>query len=122
MNKLYSTLCLLLASCTIVSASKNGGYYTCDATILAAENKCTFALSGDQPDDWTQETVEHDIDREVGADFYRGVQSYDGETMLNLSPKPWVNGDSLVGSDDPVTGDLWSGYTLIFELMAPLRY
>ena len=42
--------------------------------------------------------------------------------MLTVSPKPWVNGDSLVGSESAITGDLWSGYTLIFELMAPLRY
>ena len=41
--------------------------------------------------------------------------------MLSISPKPWVNGDSLVASDDPITGDLWSGYALIFELIAPLR-
>ena len=41
--------------------------------------------------------------------------------MLNVSPKPWVNGDSLVASNDPITGDLWSGYALIFEMMAPLR-
>ena len=76
---------------------------------------------GEQPEDWIQETVLHDINRDVGADFYRGVQSYDGETMLSVSPKPWVNGDSLVASDDPITGDLWSGYALIFELIAPLR-
>ena len=76
---------------------------------------------GAQPEDWIQETVLHDINRDIGADFYRGVQSYDGETMLSISPKPWVNGDSLVASDDPITGDLWSGYALIFELIAPLR-
>ena len=88
------------------------------------ENIILFELTkfiGEQPEDWIQETVQHDINRDVGADFYRGVQSYDGETMLNISPKPWVNGDSLVASDDPITGDLWSGYALIFELIAPLR-
>ena len=40
--------------------------------------------------------------------------------MLSVSPKPWVNGDNLVASSDPITGDVWS-YALIFELMAPLR-
>ena len=85
-------------------------------------NKIPFSkFIGEQPEDWIQETVLHDINRDVGADFYRGVQSYDGETMLSVSPKPWVNGDSLVASDDPITGDLWSGYALIFELIAPLR-
>jgi len=108
-------------SLSVALGSDNGLYYVCDTSKLESQNECIFVLTGDQPDDWIQEPVEHDIDRDVGADFYRGVQSYDGETMLNLSPKPWVNGDSLVGSDDPVTGDLWSGYTLIFELMAPLR-
>ena len=61
---------------------------------------------GAQPEDWIQETVLHDINRDIGADFYRGVQSYDGETMLSISPKPWVNGDSLVASDDPITGKI----------------
>jgi hypothetical protein len=102
-------------------ASDNGKYYACDTSILDSDNQCIFALTGEQPEDWIQETVLHDINRDVGADFYRGVQSYDGETMLSVSPKPWVNGDSLVASDDPITGDLWSGYALIFELIAPLR-
>ena len=26
--------------------------------------------------------------------------------MLSISPKPWVNGDSLVTSDDPITGKI----------------
>jgi len=108
-------------SLSIALGSDNGKYYVCDTSKLQSQNECIFVLTGAQPDDWIQEPVEHDIDRNVGADFYRGVQSYDGETMLPLTPRPWVNGDSLVGSDDPVTGDLWSGYTLIFELMAPLR-
>jgi len=108
-------------SISIAHASDNGGYYTCNAEKLASDNQCIFDLTGTQPADWIQEPVKHDISRDVGPDFYRGVQSYDGQTMLSVSPKPWVNGDSLVGSDDPVTGDLWSGYTLIFELMAPLR-
>jgi len=102
-------------------ASDNGKYYACDTSILNSDNQCIFDLTGEQPEDWIQETVLHDINRDVGADFYRGVQSYDGETMLSVSPKPWVNGDSLVASDDPITGDLWSGYALIFELIAPLR-
>jgi len=108
-------------SLSIALGSDNGKYYVCDTSKLQSQNECIFVLTGAQPDDWIQETVEHDIDRNVGADFYRGVQSHDGETMLPLTPKPWANGDSLVGTDDPVTGDLWSGYTLIFELMAPLR-
>jgi len=108
-------------SLSIALGSDNGKYYVCDTAKLQSQNECIFVLTGAQPDDWIQETVEHDIDRNVGADFYRGVQSHDGETMLPLTPKPWANGDSLVGTDDPVTGDLWSGYTLIFELVAPLR-
>ena len=96
-----------------------------DTCLLIIELKTLFSelnkFIGEQPEDWIQETVLHDINRDVGADFYRGVQSYDGETMLSVSPKPWVNGDSLVASDDPITGDLWSGYALIFELIAPLR-
>merc|ERR1712008_132954 len=87
-------------------ASDNGQYYICDTSILEFDNQCIFALTGAQPEDWIQETVLHDINRDVGADFYRGVQSYDGETMLSISPKPWVNGDSLVTSDDPITGKI----------------
>jgi len=108
-------------SVSLALGSDNGGYYTCDATTLNTDNQCIFDLTGTQPEDWIQEPIEHDINRDVGPDFYRGVQSYDGETMYSISPRPWVNGDSLVGSDAAVTGDLWSGYTLIFELMAPLR-
>ena len=104
----------------IVSTSENGGYYTCKAETLASENKCIFELTGSQPADWIQEPVTHDLDRTVGEIFYRGVQSYTGD-MLSVSPKPWVNGDVLVGTTDPVTGDEWSGYALIFELIAPLR-
>lgn len=100
-------------------ASDNGGYYTCDATTLASDNKCVFALTGTQPTDWIQTPVKHDLDRTVGADFFRGVQGYAGD-MLSVSPKPWVNGDVLVGSDAALTGDVWI-YALIFELMAPLR-
>ena len=57
----------------IIFASDNGKYYICDTTILNSDNKCIFALSGDQPAEWIQETVEHDISRSVGADFYREV-------------------------------------------------
>jgi uncharacterized protein YciU (UPF0263 family) len=116
----FKVLGTLLMLAKLLLASDNGKYYVCDTAILESDNQCIFVLTGDQPDDWTDK-VEHDINRDVGADFYRGVQSYDGETMLNVSPKPWVNGDDLVGSDEPITGDLWSGYALIFELMAPLR-
>jgi len=105
-------------SCTM--ASDNGKYYICDTSKLESDNECIFVFNGEQPEDWIQEPISHDINRDVGADFYRGVQSYDGETMLSLSPKPWVNGDSLVASDDFITGELWV-YTLIFELIAPLR-
>lgn len=118
MNKLILAVLGLLSSTAL--ASENGGYYTCDAEILAADNQCIFALTGDQPEDWVQEPVLHDLDRTVGDDFYRGVQSYTGD-MLSVSPKPWVNGDELVGTTTAVTGDDWSGYALIFELMAPLR-
>ena len=55
--------------------------------------------------------------RTVGGDFGRGVQNYAG-TMLSVTPKPWANGDTLVASQ--TTGDAWT-YTLIFELIAPLR-
>ena len=112
-------LATLLSLAKLLLASDNGKYYVCDTGILASDNQCIFVLTGDQPDDWL-DAVEHNINRDVGADFYRGVQSYDGETFLNVSPKPWVNGDSLAASNDPITGDLWS-YALIFELMAPLR-
>ena len=57
----------------IILASDNGKYYICDTTILNSDNKCIFALSGDQPAEWIQETVEHDINRSVGDDFYREV-------------------------------------------------
>ena len=103
-----------------VLASENGGYYTCDEVALADDNQCIFALTGTQPDDWVTPAIPHDVDRTVGADFCRGVQSYAG-TMLSVSPKPWVNGDELVGSTSKITGDDWNGYALIFELMAPLR-
>ena len=119
--------CLLLAACSWVSASENGGYYKCDEAILESDNKCIFTLTEDPvtgdltvPEDWVQEPVLHAVDRTVGDDYYRGVQSYTG-AMLSVSPKPWVNGDKLVStSPDMITGDLWS-YALIFELMAPLR-
>merc|ERR1711874_611327 len=41
--------------------------------------------------------------------------------MMTVSPKPWVNGDTLVESSTLIEGDNWNGYSLIFELMAPLR-
>ena len=114
--------CLILSLLSaIASASENGGYYTCDATALATDNKCIFALTDTAPTDWVTPAQKHDIDRDVGENFYRGVQSYTGD-MLSVSPKPWVNGDVLVGTepDAAVTGDDWS-YTLIFEMIAPLR-
>ena len=42
----------------------------CDTGILASDNQCIFALTGDQPDDWL-DAVEHDVKRNVGDDFYR---------------------------------------------------
>jgi len=107
-------------SLSVAHGGSNGKFYVCDEDILASDNKCIFVFNGEQPEDWIQEPIKHDIDRDVGADFYRGVQTYDGETMLSVSPAPWTNGDFLVGTDDPVTGDLWS-YSLLFELIAPLR-
>jgi len=120
MEHLDRNFVLLLAIVSSAFASDNGKYYKCDEDILAADNQCIFTLTGDQPDDWIQETVLHNVDRTVGKDFCRGVMSYAG-VMLSVSPKPWVNGDVLVGSTDKITGDDWSGYALIFELMAPLR-
>ena len=115
----------LMASVVVIPtvlASDNGGYYVCDASKLASDNQCIFALSGSQPDDWTTTgAVPHNLDRNVGADFYRGIQKNDGSMITKVNPKPWANGDVLVATDDPVTEDLWSGYGLIFELVAPLR-
>merc|ERR1711944_206412 len=85
---------LLLVVVPLALASDNGLYYICDTKILANKNQCIFALTGDQPSDWGP-AVKHDIDRTVGDDFYRGVLSYDGENWLNVSAKPWVNGDTL---------------------------
>ena len=116
------TLSKLLVIISIISpslASENGRYYICDTAKLASENQCIFALSGNQPDTWTS-LEEHNIDRGVGPEFSRGIKNKDATTMLGKSPKPWTNGDRLVASDEPITQDNWS-YTLIFELMAPLR-
>ena len=102
-------------------ASENGKYYVCDEATLASDNKCIFALSGDEPEEWVP-LEQHNIDREIGPDFYRGVEKYDGSQILGTSPLPWANGDRLVSSGTTkISGDDWSGYTLIFELMAPLR-
>ena len=121
MNKYFQTVCLLLASCSLVCASENGGYYTCNAEILKVDNQCIFELTDTAPAEWGS-AVTHDVDRTVGDAFYRGVVDVEGD-ILNVSPQPWVNGVTLVGTADEgaVTGDLWSGYALIFELMAPLR-
>ena len=114
-NSLWLVLTLIVG----VFASDNGKYYICDTEKLAADNECIFVLNGDQPADWVAQE-EHNINREVGADYYRGVQGYAG-SMLSVSPKPWANGDKLVASTTKIEGDEWSGYALIFELMAPLR-
>ena len=119
MEKLCRTLLLTLALTSTAFASENGGYYYCGEEALA-NNQCIFALTGSEPDDWIHEPVLHNVDRGVGDNFCRGVESYAG-VMLSVSPKPWVNGDVLVGSSTAVTGDNWNAYTLIFELMAPLR-
>ena len=117
MKKVILTVLGLLSTAL---ASENGGYYTCNADILADDNQCIFDLTEDAPAAWGGETILHNLDRTVGPDFYRGVESLAGD-MLSVSPKPWVNGDELVGTTDAITGDQWSGYALIFELIAPLR-
>ena len=119
MKHWLNSMLLVLALIVGVFASDNGKYYKCDEAKLAANNQCIFTLTGEQPDDWLP-VEEHNVDRTVGADFYRGVQSYAG-LMLSVTPKPWANGDKLVGSTAKIEGDAWSGYTLIFELIAPLR-
>ena len=83
-----------------VAASENGKYYICNAEILASENRCIFEFSGDQPADWVREET-HDVDRTVGENFHRGVESYQGK-MLPVSPRPWTNGDKLVGTSTAV--------------------
>ena len=88
-------------------ASENGGYYVCDTEILASDNKCIFTLSGDQPADWV-DLEAHNIDRDVGPVFYRGVEKYDGSKILGTSPLPWTNGDRLVATDEKISGDDWS--------------
>ena len=120
MEKFCRVLLLTLALSSCAFASENGGYYACDAGELVDNNECIFVLTDTVPEDWIQEPVLHNVDRAVGANFCRGVQSYAG-VMLSVSPKPWVNGDVLVASTEAVTGDNWNAYTLIFELMAPLR-
>jgi len=110
---------LVLVLSPVVFASDNGLYYKCDETKLANNNQCIFAYTGAQPEDWLPAVEEHNVTTDVGDDFYRGIQSYDGK-MLSVSPKPWVNGDTLVESSTKIEGDNWT-YSLIFELMAPLR-
>lgn len=115
------SLCLALLW-PLAFASDNGLYYECDTAELASNNQCIFKLNGGQPTEWVDETI-HDVGPDpnsAGPDFYRGVESYTGD-MLSVSPKPWVNGDKLACSSDPVTGDKWNGFAHIFELMAPLR-
>lgn len=121
MNHFFQTVGLLVAACSLVFASENGGYYTCNDDTLAADNQCIMELTGTQPTDWVTPAGPHDINHDVGADFFRGVESYAGD-MLSVSPKPWVNGDTLIGTaaDNPITGNDWS-YALLFELIAPLR-
>ena len=118
--KIFCNLLTALSLIAFSFASENGGYYVCDTEILASDNKCIFALSGDEPDDWVG-LEEHNINRDVGPNFYRGIEKYDGSKVLGTSPLPWTNGDRLVATDEKISGDDWSGYTLIFELMAPLR-
>merc|ERR1711997_306018 len=119
MDNYHHLICLVLVLIPVVFASDNGLYYKCDETKLANNNQCIFAYTGAQPEDWLPEVEEHNVDPSVGADFYRGIQSYNG-VMLSVSPKPWVNGDILVGSSTKIESDNWTG-ALIFELMAPLR-
>jgi len=120
MNKAIVYILVSLMATIPRSHGQNGKYYVCDTTALSDENLCIFALSGEQPDEWTElGLVEHNIDRTVGEDFHRGVQDSDG-TMLTVTPAPWDNGDTLAASADAITGDLWT-YALIFELIAPLR-
>lgn len=102
----------------------------CD--FSAGDDWCIFALTDTAPpnDDYPDEdwqaigAVEH-----AGTDlspcghnqggFYCEVQDLNGDTLTS-SPKPWKNGDQLVATGTAHTGDDWT-YTLIFELVAPLR-
>ena len=83
-----TTIVNLLTTLSFIAfsfASENGGYYVCDTEILASDNKCIFTLSGDQPADWV-DLEAHNIDRDVGPVFYRGVEKYDGSKILGTSP------------------------------------
>ena len=50
----FKVLGTLLLLAKLLLASDNGKYYVCDTAILDSDNQCVFALTGDQPDDWTE--------------------------------------------------------------------
>merc|ERR1719219_1266995 len=97
-----------------VFGSGNGNFYQCDTAKLASEKLCYFVKTDLAP--W--DLVENVVNR-TGADFKRQVVDANG-TALNVTPKPWTNGDDEVTVTSDVKGDLWT-YALIFEMIAPLR-
>lgn len=103
---------LVAPLCSPAMASTNGLLYACDSNKLASEKLCYFTTTGDP-------VSTHSIDRNVADDTFRKVVDADGKD-LSVSPKPWTQGDHLAASADNLTGNLL-GYSLAFELVAPLR-
>merc|ERR1719186_1267905 len=118
MSSLLAHLLSLLALATLGWASPNGGYYSCDFT--SSSDLCIFSLSSSAPDDWKAlGAVEHGTTVSPCKDGNCQVQDLNGDA-LTLSPKPWKNGDNIVATTTTNTGDTRT-YSLIFELVAPLR-
>ena len=40
--------------------------------------------------------------------------------QINVSPRPWTDGDQLVTTENTITGDDWA-YALAFSMVGPLR-
>jgi hypothetical protein len=85
-------------------ASDNGGYYTCEEPYLQDSlGKCIYTCTDTAPwvVDGSDTCVAHDL--VDCADGLCKIVNAAGNT-LNLSPKPWTNGDNLVATDTAQTG------------------
>lgn len=110
-------LCAVLAfvSARRSGASENGLLYVCDTSKLSSENLCYFAASSSN----TAGASPHNIDRALAADGRRQVVDVTG-SQLQVTPKPWTQGDTLSAATADLSADLIA-YSQAFELVAPLR-
>ena len=115
-----ASLMMAVLSVLHCGASENGLYYVCDPLILASSGHfCVFTASETVSWEATPHSIDCDASDPITANRCH-IQS-ESSSKLEITPRPWTNGDKLVfDAEIGMSGYEWN-YVLAAQLVFPLR-